>query len=138
MKKDPITRIRSFCYLLLWLLPILYFILLAVLNKMGYSLRMFPKQWMYIGYILLLLVTFVLRMAKAKRILPGIVIILYTIGVGSLMPKGNEKLVLYEDTLCVLEVHDVWLETYPRVYYYRVKNWFLTDNHVIYSYRLTR
>ena len=115
MKKDPITRIRSFCYLLLWLLPILYFILLAVLNKMGYSLRMFPKQWMYIGYILLLLVTFVLRMAKAKRILPGIVIILYTIGVGALMPKGNEKLVLYEDTLCVLEVRDVWLETYPRV-----------------------
>lgn len=35
MKKDPITRIRSFCYLLLWLLPVLYFILLAVLNKMG-------------------------------------------------------------------------------------------------------
>lgn len=101
-------------------------------------MRVFPKQWMYIGYILLLLVTFVLRMAKAKRILPGIVIILYTIGVGTLMPKGNEKLVLYEDTLCVLEVRDVWLETYPRVYYYRVKNWFLTDNHVIYSYRLTR
>ena len=47
MKKDPITRIRSFCYLLLWLLPILYFILLAVLNKMGYSLRMFPKPVSY-------------------------------------------------------------------------------------------
>lgn len=138
MKKNAIKWIYLFCYLLLCVLPILYITLLIILNEIGYSLRIFPKQCIYANYILLLIVTIAFRMTKPKRILPATIMILYIVGISLVFPKDSETLVLYKDTLCVSQVRDVWLETYPSVYYHRIENWFLIDNRVIYSYRLFR
>lgn len=138
MKRDHITWIYRFCYLLLCILPILYISLLFILNRMGYSLRIFPKQCMYTGYILLLIVTMVLRMIKPKRLFPAIIMILYGFIIGAILPKGSETLVIYQDTLCVSKIHEVWLKTYPWVKYHRVENWFLLEDCALYSYRLFR
>lgn len=138
MKKDPLTWLRILCYALLCLLPVMYITVLIVLNKMGYSIRLLPRQLMYTAYIVLILVTVILRMMKPKRILPVSALILYMLCMGLLVPKGSETLVLYQDTLCISQVHDVWLETYQQVYYYQVENWFLRENSVLTSYRLNR